>query len=392
MVSATFIGKLTLLPWQVLKTTIEYYTVGTVYSTTNEEFKDSLRKNIIIAIESYLATSMTKGDIETFTYVDTKKLLYLLSKKKIVTDGNLNNFGVPYDGNSYWLVNNEQKGGPKNVLVYFHGGGYAVGIMECQILGLLILYHCLPRAVQKRLSILIVDYPLTIHGQTYPSQIHDAVIKYRKLTLDGFDNIYLMGDSAGANLVLALSRYVAYPEEARKEFSKYEKFDFPYIKGSQPKGLILISPWVEPRMNTSVDITCSTQWYGDLIGCKTDMDKWYIADTGEFVNGWITFADTTYQDHWCKIDCFREKEKVLVIAGERELLRNSIEQWMDVVDKNRENCIYALEKGGIHDCIFNVETLDYTGLRGNRRALKGDFSRKFCISHVVEYLVKNITA
>lgn len=394
MASLTFIGRLLMMPWIVLKTIFLYYTFGTVYSKTNDEFKHSLKKNIIISIESYLARYMSKSDIQIFTYVSLKELLVKFQSKDIVRKSNLPHFGDRFDEYSHWLVNN----GPvdtvsneeKNVLVFYHGGGYAVGLLPNHVLGLIVLYLCLSPSVQEKLSILIVDYSLTIHEKTYPTQIYETTVNYQNLLQAGYKKIFLMGDSAGGNLALAISRYVSYPVEASLEFSKYPEFMFPTIDGPQPEGLILISPWVDPRINTSVDLSPESEHYGDLIGCETDMDKWYVDDVNEFILGWIVFDNTNHKDYWANIKCLNKTDGTLVVVGDRELLHNSIERWVNIVDKNRENICYAVEKGGIHDCIFNVEMLDFKGPDALRKANNYSFNCKFCLHNTVDFLTRRI--
>ncbi|KAJ1642971.1 hypothetical protein LPJ64_005215 [Coemansia asiatica] len=108
----------------------------------------------------------------------------------------------------------------EHIILYLHGGGYALGSAASHrgLTGRL--------AFQSNLRCVAIDYRLApLHP--YPAQLHDAFIALQYLVQQGFqpENIVLAGDSAGGNLVLALTMLLR------------------HIGVPQLRGLVLFSPW-----------------------------------------------------------------------------------------------------------------------------------------------------
>lgn len=84
------------------------------------------------------------------------------------------------------------------VLVYTHGGGFAVGSSSS--------HRKLAGHVARALEVpvLVLDYRLAPENP-FPAQVEDAVSVYKALLADGFAarNIGTIGDSAGGNLAIA---------------------------------------------------------------------------------------------------------------------------------------------------------------------------------------------
>jgi monoterpene epsilon-lactone hydrolase len=93
----------------------------------------------------------------------------------------------------------QPKTAPSNrVLLYFHGGGYCVGSPQSH-------RHIVSRlAKQCGMRAVVPDYRKSPE-HPYPAPVEDAVAVYKTLMDQGIKpgNIYLAGDSAGGNLVLA---------------------------------------------------------------------------------------------------------------------------------------------------------------------------------------------
>ncbi|KAJ1826895.1 hypothetical protein LPJ56_001954, partial [Coemansia sp. RSA 2599] len=110
----------------------------------------------------------------------------------------------------------------EHIILYLHGGGYTIGSAASHrgLTGRL--------AFQANLRCVAIDYRLApLHP--YPAQLHDAYIAFQYLVQQGFEpqNIVLAGDSAGGNLVLALTMLLRHTGARRL------------------RGLLLISPWVD---------------------------------------------------------------------------------------------------------------------------------------------------
>lgn len=108
------------------------------------------------------------------------------------------------------------------VILQFHGGGYVQALHNG---------HRNLALVQSKLAgnaeVYLLDYRVA-PAYHYPAALEDAVNIYRGLLDSGYapDNILLIGDSAGGNLVMALALYL-----------KDHKLP-------EPKALVLISPWL----------------------------------------------------------------------------------------------------------------------------------------------------
>lgn len=381
MVTVKFLWKLATIPAVIVRTVLQYFTGGTVYSKTSTEFSNSLYKNVHLSIIYHLSRAIAKENVRQFVYTPLDVFVKKYAENKMVKNV-LPGYGAHYGERSRWVVKNN---GP-NVLVFLHGGGYMLNVFESQYVQLLALYHALPEHVQKNLSIVLIEYSLTIHDKVYPTQIHETLQLHSQLVSDGYKDIIYMGGSCGANLALAVSRYIAYPKEAQEHFLQYKEFDFNFVQLPQPKALLLLSPWVQPATENKVPTKYGIDVTGDLGSRDTYMGDEYLGNsTLEATKPWVTFSQTDFETHWANVDAIVTKGRTLVICGEREVLREGIETFVEIVNKNN-TVEYVLEKGGIHDCLAYVESLDFLGAAGAEKALRKDFGDKFCFTHIVKYL------
>ncbi|KAJ1936408.1 hypothetical protein GGF37_005622 [Kickxella alabastrina] len=110
----------------------------------------------------------------------------------------------------------------ERIILYLHGGAYCLGSPTSHrgLTGRI--------AAQAGLRCFTIDYRLApLHP--YPAQLHDAYISFHFLLQQGFraENIVLAGDSAGGNLVLALTLLLKHT-------------GIPHVRG-----LVLLSPWTD---------------------------------------------------------------------------------------------------------------------------------------------------
>jgi acetyl esterase/lipase len=142
---------------------------------------------------------------------------------------------VQYAGlDSAWFIPDGY--GTSKTMMYFHGGGYSVGSYNSH------------RALIARLAratgykVLAPNYRMAPDNPA-PAAVEDALNIYIQAIQDGYENIFLMGDSAGGGLALALTLQL-------------KKRKLP-----MPKGLVLLSPWS--------DLTLT----GDSIKTKAGVDS-----------------------------------------------------------------------------------------------------------------------
>lgn len=367
-------------PFVILKTLFQYYTTGTIYSNTNREF-NTLYKNIHLSVESHLANNFQLADIPIVVYQSMTKTFANHKSNPMVSSGNLKHYGEKFNDHSYWIHKNDES---ENVLIYFHGGGYALNCFDTQFSGFLALYHALPEHTKLNISFLIVDYSLTFQSDgKFPRQIFEALEVYNKLINSGFSKVHIIGDSAGGNLAIALLRFLNYPEET-SYFAKFPQYDFKQFNNIkvQPESCILISPWVQPLHITSNRKNINN--VGDLGARSTIMGDWYVdgVERDDELTKWVSFSKLRSED-FERIEVFKNK-KAILIYGEREVLTDGIEDFRDLIKKFGELETF-IEPGGIHVGLFYVESMDYMGSNGIR-AIKGDFKDKFSLNTVSDFL------
>ncbi|KAI5957450.1 hypothetical protein KGF57_003144 [Candida theae] len=385
MLTPQFIGKLCTLPYPVVKIILQYYTVGTIYSKTNKEFKHSLYKNILVAMEAHMAMNLQKSDMKAVCYEPINKLLKRFKKTNPMSK-QLNAFGEKFDECSYWIHKSDLPKEKTNVVVYMHGGGYLLNMIDSQLAFSAALHFALDDQTAAHTSILIIDYSLTMFDHIYPTQLYECLRTYSNLVKSGYTNITLMGDSAGAHMSLSLARAIAYPEEVKLQFDYFSQFNvnFNISDLPQPIALILDAPWVQPctpplPSRHHIDTT------GDIIGFDVNLGHYLVENLDQkFINNFLKFTNTNWDEHWAKVDAINNGN-TLIIVGEREVLRDGMEDFYHIANKSG-SIQYCVEPGGIHAGMVYIESLDYMGKKGGKRAIRGEFNDKFGINLVSDFL------
>lgn len=149
-------------------------------------------------------------------------------------------------------------------------------------------------------------------------------------------NLHLVGDSAGANLLTGLLSHILHPLDTVR----------PIIapKGSI-KSVYLMSPWISlvsssPSMvnEASEDMaTCSgLGGAGSMLMASVPAEQRAYAEPIYAPDGWFEGLDTVV-------------ERLLVTAGEEELMRDDILQFSDILTKHKSQYTFILQPGGLHD-------------------------------------------
>lgn len=126
MISIDFLAKLLSLPYVVIKAVLQYFTVGTIYSRTNIEFRNSLWKNVLLSVEYHMSGNYKKQNVKAVVYEPVEKVFKQVAKNPMVKS--LNGFGEKFDARSYWIHKSDNPSG--KVLVYLHGGGYLLNLLN----------------------------------------------------------------------------------------------------------------------------------------------------------------------------------------------------------------------------------------------------------------------
>lgn len=214
-------------------------------------------------------------------------------------------------------VPNRTKDDP--VLLYFHGGGYALKICSPQV-----QYICdLARQLAlHRTSVLILDYTITPY-MCYPVQRNQAIACIKALEKT-CSKIILLGDSCGGNLALSVLQ-----EEKGPMALDYSKI----------YGCTLISPWVDPgaqggSMNSKRDILSSRR--------LNDMTRNYVHP--EQLKDPLVSPLLANPEVWTRV----LPKNTCCVWGDLECLADQNVQFQ----KKAKIDNYMIEKNGTHDCIL----------------------------------------
>ena len=180
-----------------------------------------------------------------------------------------------------------------------------------------------------------VTYTLTPHA-TYPTQFREAVEALRYVLEDlgrSPSEVILVGDSAGANLCLAILSHLSHPSQ-----------DAPELTITEPlKAIVLMSPWISFRHDWP---SMKTNEHKD-IDAREVTERWskdYLS--GVFTNYYAEALEAP-ETWW---ECALVKQS-LVLAGADEVLLDPITAWVRKFSVcyipiwlhyiMRVNCLYA---------------------------------------------------
>lgn len=378
--SLGFLGLLTIIPFRMLLTVVQFYTVGTPVQKSLE-FLDSLWKNVRHMAMYQLSLSYEMKDVKAVINKPFESIIDLYRESLFAKP--LTNYGVKINSSSYWAVQNDADATEKgDVLIYVHGGGFMFGLFETGWVGILALYHAVPAEKRKGLSIAALDYSLTADNKIFPTQLSELAQLYYELHDQGYRNISFIGDLAGANLVLAFLRYTAYLDEAKALFSSFTDLWWRFDPVTQPKAAILVSPWVQPTVHNPKNTPYGLSVYGDLGAEKTYLGECYVGKNPDpRFKPWYAFTEGTYDDLWKKVPALNDPKRNILLYGDHEILRVGIEKWMNIVSTDGKGKLnVVMEENGYHDCVFYVESVELAAHKGPGYLSKVDFSGKFCFN------------
>jgi acetyl esterase/lipase len=195
----------------------------------------------------------------------------------------------------------------KNVLVYYHGGGFVLPIHPAYFEFLIPTVQEL-NAAGKDFAIVVLSYTLAPIAQ-YPTQLEQCVELLRYIlneTGRSPSSVLIGGDSAGGNLTLGVLSHLSHPHPAIKPLELSEPL----------MGALLISPWVsfdtslpavkENEYKDCVSPRVTPVWSGAMLG-KSPTDNY-----NEAVNAPV--------DWWKGL----KAKDILIVGGTDEILIDSI--------------------------------------------------------------------
>lgn len=177
---------------------------------------------------------------------------------------------------------------------------------------------------------------------------------YNNLVASGYKNIHLVGDSCGGHLALSVARAIAYPKETREQFGHFPKFpiDFPIEGLPQPRSLSLDSPWISPCTPVLFPSRHGVDCTGDTGPPNTIKGDTFVGNADKYlINNFLNFANTNYDDHWENVEAITNG-RTLMIVGEREYLRDSIDDFYSIINKNKGFLLYRKGRNPCCWCLY----------------------------------------
>jgi hypothetical protein len=209
---------------------------------------------------------------------------------------------INYTKNIYEICYNNQN---ENFIIFISGGGFLINAPCALIVGSRIL----PKLTQKKVSIITIKYSIHTNYKIIQKEILES---YNKIIKMNKNIICLMGDSAGANLILSLTNKI------------------------KPVPICLISPWLNMVNNYTTN--------DDII----DYDTLEYA-TKIYVNN-LERSNKIVSPYYFNDNDIKNIEKSLILVGSREIFLNDITTFYKrlinsklVIYKNKYHGFYLLE-------------------------------------------------
>jgi len=225
------------------------------------------------------------------------------------------------------------------VVLYFHGGGYVIPMQD---FGASFWNYVRQELAHNDLDVgfAILSYSI-VPTVAFPTQLIQAVKAIQHVLDSGCSpqNIQIVGDSAGANLVLAFLSHMLHPVE-----------DVPLISfPSRIRGIYLMSPWVSLSGDTG---SHAANDHTDVLGART------LGHSGRYVFFGVPKSLHVYLEAsktpaaWFKgVDGI--VDRILVTAGGAECLRDDIVKVADkLVAHHGGGVRLVVQENGVHNDPF----------------------------------------
>jgi len=231
--------------------------------------------------------------------------------------------------------------GPKRterVILYFHGGGFHLSPQECA----LSFWRHLQVELGKRnqeVGIAMMSYSL-IPAASFPTPLRQAKLALDYLFASGVDvkNLQLAGDSAGGNLLLQVLSHILHPLDTIPSI----------ILSRRIPSIYLMSPWISLTAdsashseNNGLDVLYPELlklWGSNVLAGVPKSQNAYL-EAVKAPESWFSGVDTVV-------------DRVLITAGDAELLRDDIVAFAKDFGKHHSNVQFVLQRGGVHNDPF----------------------------------------
>lgn len=198
-------------------------------------------------------------------------------------------------------------------VIFLHSGGFVVEKNE---------YHeQFGKAIGERLGYdyLVPDYPI---NQSYEETLAYMEPIYAE-TMKKYDDVLLIGCSAGANL--AVSSMICYGKEY-----------------GMPKGLILMSPWLDTSMENE-EITCVSDFDHEFFSSLVEWGEQYNkGDTNTVLASPVK----------AEIEQLKHFPNTVLVVGDEDILRFDAQKFQSKLEEAGVKVTYLTAEGKNHGEVF----------------------------------------
>ncbi|KAJ5793871.1 hypothetical protein N7457_000470 [Penicillium paradoxum] len=245
---------------------------------------------------------------------------------------------LPHDTEGHWLGNKNAK----KVIVYYHGGGFALPCTPAHVEFWLDMIRALNDNGHD-LAVFFPRYTFTPHA-TYPTQLRQAVeaLRYVLSTGRAPGDVIIGGDSAGGNLATATLLHLTHPHPEIE----------PVALDAPLAGVFAYAPWV--NFSTEWPSMKENQWK-DII-TPSSLKKWskdYLG--GEERDNWNEPLNAP-EEWWVDV----KTEKMLFLVGSDEILLSPIEVFANKVKGVFPETTVVVAEDESHDAPFYTMTKEET--------------------------------
>ncbi|KAB8237401.1 hypothetical protein ETB97_001384 [Aspergillus alliaceus] len=284
------------------------------------------------------------------------QLQYLSGPTNSIYETSLNKKGhqpetVPlkHGAQGHWIGNKNAK----NVIIYYHGGGFALACAP----GHITFYNTLINTLNAEghdIALFLLTYTLTPHA-VYPTQLRQAVEALRYILTDTHrdpSTVIVGGDSAGGNLALAVLLHLSHPHPEITPLGDIAPL----------AGVFAFAPWVSFAHE---GVSMRENRGKDVIGAEV-LDSWstvYLGEQGTEGDAWS--EPNRAPGEWWRGAKVKE---VLFLAGRDEVLFDRIDAFVEKFRAVVPNTTYVVAHGETHvapvyGASFLRETQQGSGLR-----------------------------
>ncbi|SJL02429.1 uncharacterized protein ARMOST_05756 [Armillaria ostoyae] len=227
------------------------------------------------------------------------------------------------------------------VLLYIPGGGYVLPPFDS--------FFSFWRYVQLELAVrniqvgvAVLSYNL-IPNARFPSQLHEAQSAIEYLIQSGVkpENVELVGDSAGCNLILQIFSHTLHPLPTLKPF---EAMRF--------RGACLISPWVSPSGGIGAE-TFRRNGKTDVIS-SDDLLLWAEPSLRDLPDFALPFIEPAKAPEAWFSGMDKLVERILITSGGAECMHEAHNYFHERHLKDyHSNVQYVVQKDGVHDEVLH---------------------------------------